>query len=193
MAARQCPPGVICFGTVSFAVLVLAVLALGALYMYDGDGGGDGDGDRDDGDSDDEVAAITQVRRARRRNYSRPAVGRYPARQPYPVGPQYPMMRPPPRDAFWQQVGFLSRGERGLILPLAGRELHPGRDMWQYYATSDQQNSVRLPVSSRGRSCSGEYGCQSLMNGDKVYVDGYNSLFTVTLYERTGPQYSPYV
>jgi hypothetical protein len=187
-AVRRCPPGAICFGTVSFAVLVLAVLGLGAFYMYGGD-----DGNDSDGDSDDDAATVAAVRRARRQGYTRPAVRRYPVRQPYPVGRQYPMMRPPPRDAFWQQVGFLSRGERGLILPLAGRELHPGRDMWQYYATSDQQNSVRLPVSSRGRSCSGEYGCQSLMNGDRVYVDGYNSLFTVTLYERTGPQYSPYV
>ena len=36
---------------------------------------------------------------------------------------------------------------------------------------SDQNNSIKLPINRNGRSCTNEYGCDCLFNGDSVYVD----------------------
>jgi len=58
---------------------------------------------------------------------------------------------------------------------------------------SDKMNSVKLPISKNGRSCTNEYGCDNLSNGDTVYVEGYNDAFTVTLYDDYLPRYIPYV
>lgn len=90
----------------------------------------------------------------------------------------------------YRQLGLLTRnsgpktGDK-MILPLMGRNLHTGRDKWQYYTMSNSPGTIstRLPVSVDGRSCSSEYGCDSVSNGDVVYVDGYDETFRVTLYE----------
>ena len=39
---------------------------------------------------------------------------------------------------------------------------------------------IKLPVVNRGKSCTGEYGCDNLQNGDTVYVEGYNDAFKAT-------------
>ena len=52
---------------------------------------------------------------------------------------------------------------------------------------------VKLPVSSNGRSCTGEYGCDELANGDNIYVEGYNDLFKVTIYDNSRYQYIPFL
>ena len=84
----------------------------------------------------------------------------------------------------YSQVGFITRssGEE-TILPLYGRYIYRRRDKQQYYTLSDKHQSVRLPVMYQGKSCMNEYGCNSLSNGDVVYVEGYNDSFKVTLYE----------
>lgn len=90
----------------------------------------------------------------------------------------------------YRQIGLLTRnsgpktGDK-VILPLMGRNLHTGRDKWQYYTMSNSPGTIstRLPVSVDGHSCSSEYGCDSVSNGDIVYVDGYDETFRVTLYE----------
>ena len=86
----------------------------------------------------------------------------------------------------FSQVGLLTNSKTGenRILPLMGRMLLPNRNTWQYYALSDQNNAIRLPVSLNGKSCMDEYGCNELTNGDTVYLEGYNDTFTVTLYDR---------
>jgi hypothetical protein len=53
--------------------------------------------------------------------------------------------------------------------------------------------NTRLPISLNGKSCSGEYGCNDLYNGDNVYVEGYKDTFTVTLYENGTFRYIPYL
>ena len=58
---------------------------------------------------------------------------------------------------------------------------------------SEQNNMVKLPISNKGRSCTNEYGCDNLYNGDDVYIQGYNDLFKVTLYNNYLPQYIPYI
>ena len=87
----------------------------------------------------------------------------------------------------YRQLGILTRsaGPNKLILPLMGRSLQNGRDKWQYYTMSNSPGAAqtRLPISVNGRSCTSEYGCDSISNGDVVYVEGYNETFRATLYE----------
>jgi hypothetical protein len=94
----------------------------------------------------------------------------------------------------YQQVGILTRGQGGdLILPLMGRRNMTGRDKWQYYTMSNTGSlSAKLPVSSNGKSCTSEYGCDSLSNGDTIYVDGYNDTFKATIYENNLFRYLPF-
>jgi hypothetical protein len=97
-------------------------------------------------------------------------------------------------NSSYTQVGILSPGGGSdKILALMGRQLHTSRQKWQYYTISDQNNSVKLPIIKNGRSCTNEYGCDELMNGDSVYVEGYNKAFRVTVYENDSMQYIPYL
>ena len=94
----------------------------------------------------------------------------------------------------FQQVGILTRvNGPETILPLMGRPLHTNRNKWQFYTMSDKHYSVKLPISNSGKSCMGEYGCDNLYNGDNVYIQGYNDVFKVTLYNNYLPQYIPYI
>lgn len=90
----------------------------------------------------------------------------------------------------YSQLGLLTRGDT--ILPLFGRRLWS--DKWQYYAISNTGVvNTKLPMKFKGRSCTGEYGCEELSTGDTVYVEGYKQSFGVTLYETARLQYLPYV
>jgi hypothetical protein len=97
----------------------------------------------------------------------------------------------------YQQVGILTRSVNNgqdMILPLMGRRLMTGRDKWQYYTISNTGNmNTKLPVSLNGKSCTGEYGCDDINNGDNVFVEGYNDTFRVTMYENSLFNYIPYL
>jgi hypothetical protein len=95
----------------------------------------------------------------------------------------------------YTQMGILTRTQGGeLILPIMGRRLLSGLDKWQYYSISNTGAiNTKLPISIKGRSCSGEYGCDPLMSGDIVYVEGYKDTFSVTLYDTARFQYIPYI
>ena len=97
-------------------------------------------------------------------------------------------------NASYRQVGILTR-VNGVetILPIMGRPLHANRNKWQYYTMSDKNNSVKLPVSRNGRSCTSEYGCDSLYNGDNIFVEGYNDAFKVTIYDNDTLHYIPFI
>ncbi len=97
-------------------------------------------------------------------------------------------------DTNYRQVGILTREYGGeTILPLMGKPLMTNRDKWNYYTMSDKNNMVKLPISSKGRSCTNEYGCDSLYNGDSVFVEGYNDAFKVTMYDNQVMRYIPYL
>lgn len=94
-------------------------------------------------------------------------------------------------DSSYRQVGILtSTNRKQTILPLMGRPLISGRDMWQYY-TMSELNNIKLPISRGKRSCTNEYGCDKLYDGDNVFVQGYNEVFNVTVYDNDVMRYLP--
>jgi hypothetical protein len=94
----------------------------------------------------------------------------------------------------WKQIGILTRinGEE-TILPLMGRPLYSNRQKWQFYTLSDKNNSVKLPVSKNGRSCTADIGCDEIFNGDTLFIEGYNDSFKATIYENNTPEYIPFL
>ena len=97
-------------------------------------------------------------------------------------------------DTNYRQVGLLKRmNGQEMLLPLMGRPLYVGRDKWQYYTMSDSNNQIKLPVSFKSKSCTSEYGCNEISNGDTVYVDGLNATFQVTMYDNATMRYLPFV
>lgn len=101
----------------------------------------------------------------------------------------------------YRQIGILTKNVRNgngndpLILPLFGRSLLNGRDKWQYYTVANSGGvafNAKLPISVNGRSCTSEYGCDSISNGDTVYVEGYDDTFRATIYENATLNYIPF-
>lgn len=95
--------------------------------------------------------------------------------------------------SMYSQIGILTRKQGEKILPLMGRMSQIQRNKWQYYTMSDGNQSIRLPVSRNGRSCTNDNGCDEIMNGDTVYVEGYKDAFQATVYENDLPRYLPHV
>lgn len=97
-------------------------------------------------------------------------------------------------DTQYRQLGIMTAtNSTGKIIPLMGRPLFTNRDKWQYYTASDQNNSMKLPVSRSGRSCTNEYGCDKLYNGDTVYIEGLNEPYRVTMYDNDTIKYLPFI
>jgi hypothetical protein len=97
-------------------------------------------------------------------------------------------------DTQYRQLGIMtSTNSKGKIIPLMGRPLFTNRDKWQYYTISDQNNSIKLPVSRNGRSCTNEYGCDKLYNGDTVYIEGINEPYKITVYDNDTIKYLPFI
>ena len=99
-------------------------------------------------------------------------------------------------DTSYRQLGILTPlngSTKDNIVPLLGRPLFTNRDKWQYYSTSNQNNSVKLPVSRSGRSCTNEYGCDKLYSGDTLYIEGANETYRVTVYDNNVIKYLPFV
>lgn len=93
----------------------------------------------------------------------------------------------------YSQMGILTRNGKGdLILPLMGRRASNGKK--QYYTMSNGGGiNNKLPLSVNGKSCTSEYGCEEISDGDVVYVEGYNDTFRATIYENGLFSYIPYL
>jgi len=91
----------------------------------------------------------------------------------------------------YRQVGILTRGDT--ILPLMGKPLFSNRDKWNFYTMNDKNNMIKLPLSNKGKSCTSEFGCNNIYNGDTVYVEGYNDAFKATVYDNQVMQYIPFI
>lgn len=97
-------------------------------------------------------------------------------------------------DTSYRQIGILNAtNSTGKVMVLMGRPLFTNRDKWQYYAISDQNNAVKLPISKNGRSGTTEYGCDKLYNGDTIYVEGINETCRVTVYDNDTMKYLPFI
>ncbi len=97
-------------------------------------------------------------------------------------------------DANYRQIGILTRvGGPEMILPLMGKPLYTSRDKWNFYTMSNENSMVKLPITYKNKSCTNEYGCDNLYNGDTVYVEGYNDTFKVTVYDNQVMRYIPYL
>jgi hypothetical protein len=97
-------------------------------------------------------------------------------------------------DTQYRQLGIMTAtNSKGKIIPLMGRPLFTNRDKWQYYTMSDQNNSMKLPISRNGKSCTSEYGCDRLYNGDTVYVEGLNEPYKITTYDNDTIKYLPFI
>jgi len=96
----------------------------------------------------------------------------------------------PPVNTNYRQVGLLTRiNGKETMLPLMGRPLQKNRDKWQFYTMSDKNNSVKLPISFKKKSCTSECGCDNIYNGDTVYVEGYKDAFQATIYDNAVMEY----
>ena len=96
------------------------------------------------------------------------------------------------RDTNYSQLGILTSTDNSQkILPLMGRPSIISKHLWQYYTISE--NNIKLPISKGKRSCTSEHGCDELYNNDSVYVEGYNNVFNITIYDNNTLQYIPYL
>lgn len=95
----------------------------------------------------------------------------------------------------YQQVGVLSaETPQGLkMMPLFGRPQWKGSNRWNFYTSTDQYNSLKLPVYSKKRDCQDQVGCDELYDGDTVNIPQYgeNTQFKVSMYKLDSPTYIP--
>jgi hypothetical protein len=175
----KCPPGVICFENFTFVFVIIALIII-IYFMY----------------SRQNTNKITI---SSEKINTPPSTGLFP-RPSYSFSnvQQDVLLNPyaaPVRDErIIQSTGLLKRmNGPEMLLPLMGRPLFVARDKWQYYTMSDKNNAIKLPVSFKSKSCTNEYGCDEISNGDTVYVDGIDATFQVTLYDNAVMKYIPFV
>ena len=212
MAVKRCPPGVFCIENVSFAVVVVvAVAAVAAIaYLLRSQLQGQAYAPMQ---AQGQAYAPMQSQGHPSMFQSRANYGVTNARDDVLLNPYAPPMRDDRASldirgpavmpinvstqgtgtAAYRQVGILTRiSGPETILPLMGRPLFRNRDKWQFYTISEKSNFIKLPISVKGRSCTNEYGCDNVFNGDTVYVEGYNDAFKVTAYDNAVMQYLPF-
>ena len=91
--------------------------------------------------------------------------------------------------ATFGQIGYLvasdDDGGRGARLPLYGQPSRTRRGRWHYYTIDGA--GIKLPITSSGRDCMDEVGCDEIFDGDMVSVDVYKQgpTWTVRLYKRS--------
>lgn len=91
------------------------------------------------------------------------------------------------KDKSYQQVGVLQGQGRAGILPLFGRPLPHSNSKWEYFTMTD---GLKLPVIHNKKSCTGQPGCEEIMNPDLLDVMGLGS-FKANLYDVKQPSYDP--
>ena len=195
---KKCPPGVICIENFSiFFIIICLVIIVYLIY------------------NNKQPSEKIVIKETQRENVGRGGGGGFFGLSwPYTNLPSDPLLNPyapplrderylvpinvstnvgaVPENTSYRQLGILTAtNSKGSILPLMGRPLFTNRDKWQYYTMSDQNNSVKLPVSRNGKSCTNEYGCDRLFNGDTVYIEGLNEPYRVTVYDNDTIRYLP--
>ncbi len=211
----KCPPGVICFENFTFIYVIIAILVMIYLF-YVRQSSMNNDNQRQSNNANRSEDNYSQQNASLmssmlgifpRPSYSFSNVQNDVLMNPYtpPLKDERIFMSNDVRggvpinintravDTSYRQIGLLKRmnGEETL-LPLLGRPLYVGRDKWQYYTMNDSNNQLKLPVSFKSKSCTSEYGCDEISNGDTVYVDGINATFQATIYDNATMRYIPF-
>lgn len=99
-------------------------------------------------------------------------------------------------ETAYRQVGILTpfnNTSKDNILPLMGKPLFIRRSLWNYYTISNQHNNVKLPITVKGRSGLNDNGVEQLYSGDRVYIEGANEVYKVTIYESSTIKYIPFI
>ena len=197
---KKCQPGVICIENMTL-IIILFMLCIFFIYFL----------------KSEERIPMPRIPMPRMPWFETKDV----LRNPYdpPLSDNNPMLFPPPSqyrvpinistnpgavDASYRQVGILTphhhssghssgKEDNNRIIPLMGRPLFVSRNKWQYYTMTDKTNSIKLPILYKGRSCTNEYGCDELVGGEHIYVEGYNEAFKVTKYDNDTIRYIPFL
>lgn len=210
--AKKCPPGVLCIENSTIISLLLIVIVLGVIVYFNR--GQMNTNNANNGNSNNKDKIIVIDNNSNTGYFNKPSTMMSLIPGDLFLNPHAPPLKQnrffPPNNIdvrgvpinmrtshynmSYKQVGILTR-EHGkeTILPIFGRPLHSNRNKWQYYTMTDKNNMIRLPISRNGRSCTNEYGCDELFNGENVYVEGYKDSFNVTIYENDTPRYIPYL
>jgi hypothetical protein len=97
----------------------------------------------------------------------------------------------------YQQVGVLIQngvsGDNKKILPLYGKPTYSGSQNWNYYTSTDGYHSMKVAVTNNNKSCTQEYGCSEIYDGDLINIEGYDSQFKASIYELDKPKYIPHI
>jgi hypothetical protein len=97
----------------------------------------------------------------------------------------------------YQQVGVLIQngvsGDNKKILPLYGKPTYSGSQNWNYYTSSDSYHSMKVAVTNNNKSCTQEYGCSEIYDGNLINIEGYDSQFKASIYKLDKPRYIPYI
>lgn len=89
----------------------------------------------------------------------------------------------------YRQIGYLKNENQSTkMFPIFAKPIHTRRDKWYYYTIYD---NIKLPIYSNGRKCSSEHGCDSLMNGDQIFLENMNEPYHVYLYDNHTLSYDP--
>jgi hypothetical protein len=197
--AKKCVPGVMCIENMTLFVLILLSISVGYLYytMFVKPQS------RGQEKRQSNTIILSTPSQFSESSIYTPPINTIDIRGP-PVqmdnqNPGIPVnIRTSTANTSYRQIGILTknvrdgRGGEPIILPLFGRNLLNGRDKWQYYTMANSGFGAKLPISVNGRSCTGEYGCNSVSNGDTVYVEGYDETFRATIYENSTLNYIPF-
>ena len=100
--------------------------------------------------------------------------------------PYAPPVRHFPKNQY-AQIGYLELSEQKV--PLFGKPCPTQRRNWLYYAVP--RGGIKLPLEVKGRNCTVAPGCDELMSGDDVKVDGRS--YIVRLYESDMYEYDPFL
>jgi len=79
------------------------------------------------------------------------------------------------------------------VLPLFGRRVYRGSNLWNYYTSTSDHSIVKLPMHINGYNCTQDRGCDELTNGSTVTIDALNGNYKVEIYEYDAPRYIPYL
>lgn len=207
--AKKCIPGVICIENMTLFVLILLSISVAYLYYKQF---GSGNRSKETKIVVNNAIPTPMNSGSDLQNLYVPPLNTIDVRGPVEMPPQVgagfgvglPVnIRTSTANTPYRQIGILTKnvqngganGTDPLILPLFGRSLLNGRDKWQYYTVANSGGvafNAKLPISVNGRSCTSEYGCDSVSNGDTVYVEGYNDTFRATIYENATLSYIPF-